>query len=159
MSRWDGLTYEDRFWSRVDKSDDCWLWTRGRNGVGYGMYDAPNKVLAHRYSYEATVGPIPPGHELDHRPTCPKHCVNPDHLTLATHKQNQENRAGGTTKNTSGFRGVSWWSARQCWKGTVVHNGKACHVGYFSDPAEANAAVVAMRNRLFTHNQLDRAGA
>ena len=45
------MTYEDRFWSRVDMSGDCWLWTRGLNGVGYGMYDAPHKVLAHRYAW------------------------------------------------------------------------------------------------------------
>lgn len=154
--RWDGMTYEDRFWSRVDKSGDCWLWTRGRNGVGYGMYDAPRKVLAHRYAWELLVGPIPEGVLLDHRATCPKHCVNPDHLRHATHKQNHENLVGVYPNNTSGYRGVSWWSLRQCWKGTVNHNGRAVHVGYFTDPAEANEAVIAMRNKLYTHNDLDR---
>jgi hypothetical protein len=34
-------TVEHRFWSKVDKSSDCWIWTAGRfgapNGRGNGV--------------------------------------------------------------------------------------------------------------------------
>jgi hypothetical protein len=41
-------------------------------------------ILAHRYLYEKWVGPILENHDLDHRPECPKNCVNPVHLTPRT---------------------------------------------------------------------------
>lgn len=148
-----------RFWSKVDQSGDCWLWTDVPQSAGYGMFHLNGRrVLAHRLSYELNVGPIPDGHEIDHRPTCPKNCVNPAHLRAVTHKQNLENRAGAPVNSTSGVRGVSWWSARSCWKGTVTHCGKHFHVGYFATVEEASAAVVAKRLELHTNNQLDRAG-
>ncbi|MGL4442673.1 MAG: hypothetical protein ACRCU1_03540 [Alsobacter sp.] len=30
--------YVARFWSRVNKSDGFWLWTRGRTTAGYGLF-------------------------------------------------------------------------------------------------------------------------
>jgi hypothetical protein len=56
----------------------CWLW--GGCGERYGVFWANNRNdLAHRFSYETFVGPIPAGYHVDHlcRVTC---CVNPDHL-------------------------------------------------------------------------------
>ena len=35
-------------------------------------------------------------------------------------------------------------------------NGKRHHVGYFTTVQDAEAAVIAKRNELFTHNDLDR---
>jgi len=29
-----------RFWSKVDKSGDCWIWTGARDGKGYERYAA-----------------------------------------------------------------------------------------------------------------------
>ena len=80
------------FWSRVQKSDGCWLWVGGTNAHGYGSFTAARRCglsktdLAHRISYESVKGPIPCGLELHHRETCPKNCVNPEHLTLTTRK-------------------------------------------------------------------------
>ena len=69
----------DRFWSRVDKSGDCWLWT-GSLWDGYGRcYFAGRSDFAHRVSYRLLVGPIPTGKQLDH--LCRNRaCVNPAHL-------------------------------------------------------------------------------
>lgn len=149
-----------RFWAKVDKTDNHWLWTAATNLVsGYGVLGAGTRgklVLAHRFAYELLVGPIPFGKVIDHDYRCPKNCVNPDHLRLATPKQNGENRAGLDAHNTSGVRGVSWDKHRMKWQAYVHHNGKRIGVGRFTDLREAEAAVIAKRNELFTHNDADR---
>lgn len=75
---------EVRFWRKVDKTGDCWIWTAALNGPdkahGYGQAYFRGKVRgAHRIAYELTVGPIPEGMHLDHLCRNPR-CVNPAHL-------------------------------------------------------------------------------
>lgn len=84
--------YASRFWSKVDKSGDCWIWTSTiSNGYGCmnigGMRPKGAQFMAHRISYTWTVGPIPEGMLLDHlcRNTL---CVNPAHLEVVTHIEN-----------------------------------------------------------------------
>lgn len=136
-----------------------WLWTGARSGAGYGhFWDGSHEVLAHRCSYELANGAIPEGVYLDHR--CRNSlCVNPSHLRPVTNKQNMEHRSGPQSNNTSGFLGVSWDKERRKWAANVKHNGRQFHVGRFATLTEANAAVVAKRNKLFTHNDLDRQAA
>lgn len=60
----------------------------GYTHKGYGRISIGKKgILAHRYAYEHWFDSIPEGHELDHRPECPKNCVNPAHLTPRTKSQ------------------------------------------------------------------------
>ena len=76
------------FWARVDASGDCWVWTGAKNRQGYGSQRLDGKRPgAHRVVYEALVGPIPEGLELDHLCRNPS-CVNPDHLEPVTHQEN-----------------------------------------------------------------------
>lgn len=82
----------DRFWSKVKKSDGCWLWMAGKNASGYGVYwSGERHVLAHRQSYELSNGPIPSGlfvcHTCDNPP-----CVNPSHLNLGGPQDNMSDR-------------------------------------------------------------------
>ena len=78
----------DRFWSKVDKSGDCWLWTAATNSRGYGVTWSDGALgLAHRRSYTDAKGPIPDGMELDHLCRTPV-CVNPDHLEPVSHRVN-----------------------------------------------------------------------
>ena len=81
---------EERFWQKVDKTPGCWLWTACVTGLGYGQFrvthGAPT-VYAHRWAYEAMVGPIPDELVLDHLCRTPS-CVNPSHLEPVTQRIN-----------------------------------------------------------------------
>lgn len=85
------------FWSRVEKTDGCWVWrgriVKHRYRGGYGIFDIAGKSkLAHRISYEWLVGPIAEGLELDH--LCRnRSCVNPAHLEPVTHEENMRRGA------------------------------------------------------------------
>lgn len=80
----------ERFWARVDKSGDCWVWTGPVNGSGYGSLTVrgPRRPwMAHRYAYHIAVGPIPSGLNVLHR--CDnRRCVRPDHLWVGTQSDN-----------------------------------------------------------------------
>lgn len=80
------------FWSQVEKTDDCWLWTGELTRDGYGRFTTGNqRVPAHRWSYERFVGPIPDGLQLDHvkaRGCSHRRCVRPDHLEPVTCREN-----------------------------------------------------------------------
>jgi len=151
---------EERFWAKVAKSEGCWQWTAAiLNGYGrFGIWQdgKQRSGLAHRIAYELSGKSIPPGMFLDH--TCHnKACVNPSHLRLATNKQNLENLTGATRASRSGVRGVSWSARAKLWRISVVHHGERYGGQYFKSIADAEAAVIALRNQLFTHNILDRA--
>lgn len=83
---------ERRFWSKVNKTETCWLWTGGRGGHGYGSFETRENGKrrtwgAHRWLYERVVGPVPDGLELDHLCRV-RHCVRPDHLEAVTSREN-----------------------------------------------------------------------
>lgn len=83
------MSDEERFWTKVEKTETCWLWTRGLNR-GYGNFHGNRKTnLAHRYCYELLKGPIPEGMQLDHLCRTPR-CVNPDHLEPVTGLENMK---------------------------------------------------------------------
>jgi len=66
----------------------CWIWMGSVSPAGYGEAGSRFSVRsADRLSYEAFVGPIPDGLELDHlcRVRC---CVAPYHLEPVTHAVN-----------------------------------------------------------------------
>jgi hypothetical protein len=149
---------EDLFWDKVAKAD-CWEWQAFRQPKGYGMvwatYEGKGRmVLAHRAAWYLVNGDIEQSMQLDH--TCfNRACVNPGHLRLATSKQNNENRSGAQKNNQTGVRGVSQRGSK--WRARVVHNRTFHNVGYFDTKAAAEAAVIAKRLELFTHNSVDMA--
>jgi len=148
-----------QFWAKVDKSagpDGCWPWTGYVNEKGYGQcrFDG-KKAGSHRIAWELTHHESLGSREIDHR--ChTRACVNPSHLRIATRKQQMENLRGPhRTNRSSGFRGV-YPNRGYGWIARLRHNGEVVHVGMFKTIAEANAAVVAKRLELFTHNDIDR---
>jgi hypothetical protein len=148
------LTPTQRFLAKVEKTEFCWNWTGATKGNGYGSFWFNGAVsYAHRVAWEMDNGPIPDGMLVDH--LCFNHgCVNSRHMRLVTQKQNQENRAGLRSDNTSGYRGVMWKNG--AWNVYVYHNGKDIYISRHSDKEEANRAAIVARNELFTHNNLDR---
>ena len=66
----------------------CWLWDGSSDTNGYGVLWADGKQhQAHRLSYSHYKQPIPRGLVVRH--TCDvRCCVNPDHLSVGTQKQN-----------------------------------------------------------------------
>jgi len=81
-----------QFWLKVEKTNNCWLWTGrqkgGQNGDRYGRFSyKPLDIYAHRFSYELFKGEIPTNLEIDHLCRV-RLCVNPDHLELVSRKVN-----------------------------------------------------------------------
>lgn len=71
---------EERFFTKVEFTEACWLWRGAITNRGYGNFiEHGQNVGAHRWAYEFCVGPIPSGMELDHLCRQP-FCVRPDHL-------------------------------------------------------------------------------
>lgn len=96
----------ERFWSRVDKADACWIWSGYVNSEGYGRLKFDGRLrLAHRVAYALIRGPIPDGLTLDH--LCGvKACVNPAHLEPVTAAVNYRRAvdAGLLARNGDGQR-------------------------------------------------------
>jgi len=84
---------DPRFWAKVDKTGDCWIWTAAaakRRNATYGhIWDSTIRKVdrAHRVSWRLAYGPIPPGMQVLHRCDTPL-CVRPDHLFLGTQIDN-----------------------------------------------------------------------
>lgn len=150
-----GLTFEQRFWAKVDKTDECWVWTSVVNSGGYGRIRADGRYrYAHRVSWEFINGPVPDCLELDHR--CGNRaCVNPAHLRPTTRSQNMQHRTISQRNNTSGVRGVCWDKKANAWRARAMLNGRTYSGGYHSTIESAAAAAQVLRNQLFTHDDYD----
>ena len=89
----------DRFMTYVDQlPNGCWFWmgarSRGKgNRKWYGSFRVGDKVVrAHRFASEVLGNDAcPPGHHREH--TCSfSMCVNPDHIEIVTHEENQRRK-------------------------------------------------------------------
>ncbi len=92
----------EAFAARVmpEPNSGCWLWTGGLSAqTGYGrFYDGNGTISAHRFSYQAHVGPLVDGLVIDHKCRV-RSCVNPAHLRLVTQQVNTLAGVGPGAKN------------------------------------------------------------
>ena len=84
---------EERLWRNCipEPNSGCWIWMGSLGKFGYGQIMMPGGKprRAHRISYQVYKGPIPK--ELDVMHSCDiRCCINPDHLSVGTRKQNME---------------------------------------------------------------------
>lgn len=84
-------------YSYPEPTTGCLLWIGFVSSTGYGKLSirrdgrvAPR--LAHRVAYELTKGPIPEGLCVCHKCDTPP-CINPDHLFLGSHQDNNQDMA------------------------------------------------------------------
>ncbi len=95
----------ERFIPKIGEVDanGCWPWLATKMRGGHGQFfDGQRRMLAHRFSYELFVGPIPSGMHLHH--VCRNQaCVNPSHLSLTTSEEHTRlhhtRPVGATCKN------------------------------------------------------------
>ena len=85
------ISAEQRFWARVEKTDNCWLWS-GSVIQGYGQLKINGKMmLAHRFSFLLHNGNINEKLMVLHSCDNPQ-CVNPEHLSQGTAQDNADDR-------------------------------------------------------------------
>jgi len=94
--------FEHRYWSKVEKSEECWVW-RAMLGAGYGRIRVNGRnVGAHQVSWRLYYGPVKDGLVVCHN--CPggdnPTCVNPRHLFTATQTENLRDRSRKTRLRT-----------------------------------------------------------
>lgn len=90
---------QGRFWSRVDRSNGCWVWTGSKSADGYGrFYSGGILLFAHRISAVLGGLGLTGGLVIDH--LCRNRaCCNPGHLEPVTHRENTLRGEGITARH------------------------------------------------------------
>ena len=109
------------------------------NRKGYLMISIDSKEYqAHRLAWLLSTGHDPSGLQIDHI-----NGIKSDNrfcnLRLATNSYNACNR-GVSTRNTSGFKGVSYSERRKKWVATIRINGRSIYLGGFLSAELAHMA-------------------
>ena len=99
----------ERFKSRLQVTEFCWLWTGSKLPRGYGRLYYQNKgYYAHRLALEIFKGvKVPDGMVVMHACDNPA-CCNPDHLSVGTQTDNMRDASSkGRTVNPSDWNGIA----------------------------------------------------
>ena len=109
-------------------------------GVEYGRYPA------HRLAWFYMTGEWPEG-MVDHKNVCPSdnRWAN---LRLADYSQQRANTFK-SSRNKSGFKGISWQPHAKAWMAMICHKGKQIYLGHYRKPEDAHAAYAKKASELF----------
>lgn len=143
------LTNAEFFHTRIARENGCWTWTGKKMKSGYGVFKYQGiEMLAHRYSWELHRGPLSGAELIDH--LCHNRaCVNPDHLRVATYRENSQNLIGARRNSKTGKRGVIFYPKKNRYAASV-RRGEEHYRKYFKTEDEAEAAAQAKREEWFT---------
>ena len=135
-----------RYWAKVDKRGECWLWVGARNDSGYGVIGARSITgrsheYAHRLMFWHEGGELAPGEVVDH--TCGKGhagCVTPGHLRALSMRNNSSTAAPDTQCRHCG--GPRWQQPSGKWV------CKPCRAKYHADYTAKNRDHINQQRRL-----------
>lgn len=110
-----------------------------KQNSGPYAYRSPDNIRIHQVIMERILGrKLERGELADH--------VDGDglnnkreNLRLSTFRQNAHNQKR-SKRNTSGYKGVSYYAADGRWRANIRVDGKLCFLGYFNTPEEAHEA-------------------
>ncbi len=90
----------ERFWSKVKKTETCWLWTGAKSPAGYGYIKLSSEGAALVVLHDCPGGDNPS-------------CVNPDHLWLGTQADNVADMDKKGRRVSKALRGAEHWRHRK----------------------------------------------
>lgn len=137
-----------RFWEKVEKSEDCWIWTASKSERGYGRIGltAGKAVNASRVSWVIHNGPIPGDLFVCHTCDNPS-CVSPHHLFLGTRQDNINDmmiKKRSRHFNKNEYYGVKWeerthegLNRKGRWASLICVDGKMKRLGRHTSVIEA----------------------
>lgn len=112
-----------------------WLHGKGRTNTVYAAARiVQGTTLLHRFILNVS----DPDIHVDHIDLDGLNCCK-SNLRIATHQQNQRNRAKYNC-NTTGYKGVFRNPSSSKWRAMITVNGKCVHIGYFVDIIDAARA-------------------
>jgi hypothetical protein len=83
----------EKFFKRVVKTDDCWLWGGDIDKDGYGRFRFhERRIPSHRISWLITGQVIPEDKPIVRHKCRSRSCVNPDHLEVGTQIENMADK-------------------------------------------------------------------
>jgi hypothetical protein len=111
----------ERFWSYVDKTDDCWNWQATKTNFGHGRFETFknrqifNSRLAHRIAYWLIYGEYDTSLNVCHKCDNPL-CVNPNHLFLGTRSDNMKDCSDKGRLTSKKAKGENSGRAKLTWE-------------------------------------------
>lgn len=118
----------ERFWAKVDKSGDCWLWTGKKGRKGYGRFTVGNREIgAHRFALQERLGRELQLDEFACHECDTPACVRGDHLFAGSALDNARDAVSKGRHQASRNRGKT-----HCKNGHpyTSENTRTTRVGY-----------------------------